>query len=76
MKDDDRPFRIPEAAAYLGISKGYLYNLVHAGKITHHKPSVKVVLFQKQDLDAYVCHHTKLADFEVNRQAEDILNRN
>jgi excisionase family DNA binding protein len=70
----DRPLKPSEAAEYLGLKKGSLYNLVHAGKITCYKPSGKLIFFRRKDLDAYAFRNQKLADFEVNRTAEDLLN--
>ena len=46
-------FNTAEAVKYYGISKSHLYKLVHFGKITYHKPSPKLLVFKKEDLDRY-----------------------
>ena len=63
-----------QAAKCLGIAKGTLYGLCHKKQITYHKPGGKLIFFHKQDLAAYMSHGTVVADFEVNRQAEGLLN--
>lgn len=70
----DKPMNPAEAAEYLGMAKGSLYNLVHFKKITYYQPGGRRLYFLKKDLDTYIRRGIKLADFEVNRKAEDILN--
>ena len=72
--EQERPLDLSDAANYLHISKGSLYNLVHFKKITFYKPGGKLLYFLKKDLDAYISKGRILANFEVNRKAEDILN--
>lgn len=70
----ERPLNMAEAAEYLRLKKSYLYHLVRDKKITSHKPGGKLLYFSIKDLNAYAFRNRDLADFEVNRQAEDILN--
>ncbi|WP_034886087.1 helix-turn-helix domain-containing protein [Gillisia sp. JM1] len=43
-----------EASYYLGISLNSLYQLTSTGKLTHYKPTGKLIYFKKQDLDAFL----------------------
>ena len=74
MNEYNRPFTLAEAATYLSIAQGTLYNLVHSKRITCYKPSGKLLFFYRADLDAFVQRGQKLADFEVIKKAEGILN--
>ena len=70
------PMNITEAAKYLHIAKGTLYNLVHLKKITHYKPMRQHLLFYREDLDAFIHRGQSLADFELHKKAEEVLNAN
>lgn len=43
-----------EATTYLGVSKSTLYKLTSENKITHYKPTGRLIYFQKDDLDAFL----------------------
>lgn len=43
-----------EAAVYLKIAKSTLYKHTSAGRISYFKPSGKLLLFRKQDLDKWI----------------------
>ena len=43
-----------EAAQYMGISLNTLYQLTSQSKITHYKPSGKLIYFKKKDLDDFL----------------------
>jgi len=45
---------IDEAASYLGITTSTLYKHTSAGNIAHFKPNGKLILFKKEDLNAWV----------------------
>ena len=68
------PMTPEKAAEYLGIAKSYLYNLVHFKKITYYKPTGKLLFFYQEDLDAFVRQGRRLADFELSKKADSILN--
>ena len=75
MDDFGSPMKPKEAAEYLGISRGSLYNLVYRGEITCYKPAGKLLYFCRKDLDAYIFRGKKTASFELNQEAERILNK-
>lgn len=45
---------IDEAAKFLGISKGYLYQLTSLGKIPHTKPLGKLIKFDRLELENWM----------------------
>lgn len=45
-----------EAAEYLGLKMGGLYDLTKNKKIPFHKPNGKRLLFRRDELDAWVVH--------------------
>ncbi|MDR2747854.1 MAG: helix-turn-helix domain-containing protein [Treponema sp.] len=66
----------PEAAAYIGVSVGALYQYVHNKKISCYKPIGERgnAYFKKSELDEFMLQNKKLADYEVARKAAAILN--
>ncbi len=45
---------IEEASKHLGLSKTYLYTLVHKGKIPFYKPNGKKIYFNKLELNEWI----------------------
>jgi excisionase family DNA binding protein len=43
-----------EAAMYMGVSLDMIYQLTSQGKLSHSKPSGKLIFFKKSDLDAFL----------------------
>jgi excisionase family DNA binding protein len=68
-----KPLTIQEAAAFLGLKKSYIYNLVHYGKLAAFKPARKTLRFRQADLEAYIFRNRQAADFELADQADTIL---
>ena len=60
LKNMERPYSVPRAAEYLGISKSFLYKLTYSNKITHSKPSGKLIYFQKSDLDKWAFGNNRI----------------
>ncbi|GHT78553.1 hypothetical protein FACS1894130_05330 [Spirochaetia bacterium] len=75
-KTDEKPLGIKEAAELTGYSRGYIYQLIHWGKIPHHKPTglKGKVFFKKSELLDFIYSGKKSADYEVSEAAEAILN--
>lgn len=48
------PMTVPEAAAYLHISRQTLYRLTSKSEVVHYKPNGKRLYFLKADLDAWL----------------------
>lgn len=73
MKPSGAPYTLPEAAAYLGLSRGFLYKLTHAGRIPHYKPAGGKLYFTKEDLDGYLYRNRRAADYELMERADAAL---
>ena len=70
-----KPVTIKQAAEYLGLKVGYMYQLIHHKKIPYFKPSGARVYFTQEDLEAYCFRNRISADYELNEQADKILNK-
>jgi len=66
---------IDEAAGITGLSKAYLYKLIHQRKIPFYKPTGGRVFFKQEELESFIFRGRRAADYELNEQAESILNR-
>ena len=58
-----------EAAAYMGVSKSYLYKLTMERKIPHYKPLGKMVYFSRQELEQWLLTNKVAIDEELSQQA-------
>jgi excisionase family DNA binding protein len=72
---ENNPLNAERAADYLGVSERTLHGLVYKKQITYSKPSGKLLFFRREDLDAWAYQNTILADFEVEKKAEELLNQ-
>jgi excisionase family DNA binding protein len=63
-----------EAVAFIGISRSYLYKLVHQNKIPHYKPFGGKLYFKQSELENFIFRNKKAADYEVSDTANEILN--
>lgn len=43
-----------EACEYMDVTRSFLHKQTHLGKITHYKPSRKLVYFKRSDLDNWL----------------------
>ncbi|MFP3042049.1 helix-turn-helix domain-containing protein [Treponema primitia] len=68
-----KPMNLSEAAAYTGLSKTYLYKLIHLKKIPCYKPTGGRVFFKREELDQFIFRGKQSADYELNMLAEQIL---
>jgi len=59
-----------EASQYTGISKSYLYKLTSARKISHSKPSGKLIFFEKEELDKWLLSNKITPQQEIEGQAQ------
>lgn len=59
IKNGDKPLSHIKAAEYLGYSKSYLYKLTSKKIIPHHKPTGKIILFLKSELDHWIINSNK-----------------
>lgn len=68
-----KPLTLGEAAAYLGISKSYLYKLTSQARIPHYKPEGKKVYFEKSELDEWLLRNPVTTREAIGRKAADRL---
>ncbi|GHU74535.1 hypothetical protein FACS189450_15170 [Spirochaetia bacterium] len=69
-----RPMGIPEAVEFTGLSKNYLYKLIHLGKIPCYKPLGKKIFFKQEELEAFIFRGKQSADFELSAAADQLVN--
>jgi excisionase family DNA binding protein len=70
-----KPLNANEAAAYLSLTKTYLYKLVYLGKIRAFKPGGKLVYFRAEDLEKYAFQNGRGSSSDLSEQADEVLNR-
>ena len=63
-----RPLSLPEAAAYLSISKSRMYAYTSKSLIPHFKPNGKKIVFKKADLDAFLYRNRVASVEEIERE--------
>lgn len=71
----DRPLTVEQAAEYMGFSKAYIYKLCHLNKLPHFKPEGGKILFSLDDLKAFCFRNRQAAEYELQEQADAILNK-
>jgi excisionase family DNA binding protein len=70
----NKPLTIIEAAAFLGLSKSYLYRLAEDSKIPSYKPTGGRVFFKRDDLERFIFQGRRSARYEIENRADLILN--
>jgi len=71
--DERKPLTLPEAAEYLGFTRGYTYKLVYKGLLPNYKPTGGKLYFLREDLDAFIRRNRRSADYELRDRADAIL---
>ena len=59
-----------EVAAYMGISKSYLYKLTMRHEIPHYKPMGKICYFNRKEVEQWLQSNRVATDDELNQQAQ------
>ncbi|BCI64877.1 helix-turn-helix domain-containing protein [Coprobacter secundus] len=62
---------LDEAAAFIGLSKSYLYKLTSARKIPHSKPLGKLVYFNRVELEEWMQQNKVATMSEIDRRAQN-----
>ena len=65
-----KPLTIDEAAEFTGLSKFYLYKLVHQQKIPHYKPMGGRLFFKQSELESFIFRGRQGADYEGAANAQ------
>lgn len=63
-----------EAREYLDLSNSQLYKLTRNGDIPYYKPTGKLIYFNKQELDEWVCQNHSETNAECGRIKEKASN--
>ena len=58
-----------EVAAYIGLSKSYLYKLTCSGGIPCYKPNGKHIYFNKSEIEQWLLQNRKATTIELDKQA-------
>jgi len=64
MEHAQKPISVDEAVAFTGLSRYYIYKLIHQKKIPHYKPNGGRVFFKQEELEAFIFRNRKGADYE------------
>ncbi len=59
-----------EVAAYMGISKSYLYKLTMRHEIPHYKPMGKICYFNRKEVEQWLQSNRVATDDELNQRAQ------
>lgn len=59
-----------EAAAYLGVTKSWLYKLTMRRLIPHYKPTGKLIYFNREELEQWLQANRVATADEINAQAQ------
>lgn len=62
-----------EAAAFTGLSLGYLYKLTHNKMIPHYKPNGKLIYFDRKELEAWLKRNKVMSVDEAEMSANRYL---
>ena len=68
-----KPMNVTAAAEFCGLSKTYLYKLVHLGKIPYYKPAGGKIYFRQDELEKFIFRGRRSADYELAERAEGLL---
>lgn len=63
--------RIDEAAAFLGLTRESIYNLIAKKAIPHYKPNGKTLYFKKEELSAWIAAGRVATTAEINQTANN-----
>ena len=72
---DNKRMTLADAETYTGFKRGYLYKLMHLGKIPYYKPTGGRAFFKQDELDAFLFRNRHAADYELAERADGILAR-
>lgn len=62
---------VNETAAYLGISKNYLYKLTMRKEIPYYRPTGKIIYFDRKELEEWIKANNRISTMqEINEQAQ------
>jgi excisionase family DNA binding protein len=66
---------VDEAAAVSGYTTGYMYQLIHHGRLAYSKPGQGKVIIRRDDLQAFLAENRRESPAELSARAERILDK-
>lgn len=66
---------VEEAAIVLNVSKSYIYKLTQKRELPYFCPAGKKYYFRREDLLAYLTRYRTATELELEKQANEYLNR-
>ena len=55
---------VDEAATFTGLSRHYIYKLIHQKKIPHYKPNGGRVFFKQKELEDFIFRNRQATNYE------------
>ena len=62
----EKALSVKEAAVFTGLTRNYLYKLVHQKKIPYYKPMGGRIFFKQDELEGFIFRKRQPADYEEN----------
>lgn len=59
-----------EAAAYLGLSKSYLYKMMMEQRVPYYKPMGKMCYFDRRELEEWLHSNRSATEAEISQRAQ------
>lgn len=66
---------LEEAAAFMGVTKSFLYKMTHNHAIPFYKPGNKLVYFEKSELLSWLRQNPVMSTSQVSKGADEIISR-
>ena len=66
----EKALTVEEAAEFTGLSRNYLYKLVHTRRIPYYKPLNGRLYFKPTELEAFIFRNRQSADYEGASNAQ------
>lgn len=62
-----------EASRFLNLSKSYLYKLTSGNLIPHYKPQGKMLYFEREELEAWLCRNPIKTRAQIEAEAQQYV---
>ena len=60
---------VKEAVVFTGLTRNYIYKLIHQKKIPHYKPTGGRVFFKQEELESFIFRNRQAASYEGRTDA-------
>ena len=62
---------LKEAASFLGLSVGHMYQLTSTNKIPYYRPNGKIIYFKREELEDWLLRNKQITIEEADQIAEN-----